>query len=48
MFESLLESVLGSFLNKYLEGFKKENLQLSVWSGKVCLENLTLRNDIFK
>lgn len=48
MFEGLLESVLGSFLNKYLEGFNKDNLQLSVWSGKISLENLTLRQDIFK
>jgi vacuolar protein sorting-associated protein 13A/C len=48
MFEGLLESVLGSFLKKYLEGFSSDNLKLSVWSGKISLENLTLRSDIFK
>jgi hypothetical protein len=47
MFETLIEKILGSYLEKYIDGFNKENLNLSVWSGKIILQNVKLKNDIF-
>ena len=47
MFEGILESILNNILGKYIEGLNKNDLQLSVWSGKVELHNIKLRKDLF-
>ena len=43
MLESVVASLLGKYLGKYVEGLQTENLQLSLGSGSVVLENLALR-----
>jgi len=48
MFEGLLESILNNILGKYIEGLNKNDLQLSIWSGKVELQNIKLRQDLFQ
>lgn len=40
--------MLGKYLEKYIDNFNKENLKLSVWSGKIMLQNVKLRKDIFQ
>jgi hypothetical protein len=39
--------VLGKYLEKYIDNFNKDNLKLSVWSGKIMLQNVKLKKDIF-
>ena len=47
MFESLLNSILEKTLGQYIEGLKKEDLEVSVWSGDVELNNVKIKKDIF-
>jgi vacuolar protein sorting-associated protein 13A/C len=44
MAKSLLLNVLVDTLGNYVEGLSKENLKLGVWSGKIELFNLKLKN----
>lgn len=46
MAKQLLLNVLGDTLGNYIEGFGQENLKLGVWSGKVELFNLKLRDGV--
>jgi vacuolar protein sorting-associated protein 13A/C len=48
MFESLLNSILEKTLGQYIEGLKKEDLEVSVWSGDVELNNVKIKKDIFQ
>lgn len=43
MAKSLLLTVLVEVLGKYVDGLTQENLKLGVWSGKIKLNNLKLR-----
>ncbi len=45
MFESIIASILSSYLGDYIEGLERENLALSVFSGNVVLENLQLKKE---
>lgn len=43
MAKSLLLNILVDVLGKYIDGLTPENLKLGVWSGKIQLSNLQLR-----
>ena len=47
MFEGVVAGLLSDYLHEYLyvEGLSKEDIKVSIWSGKVVLENLSLRSD---
>ena len=47
MLEDLAASILQRLLGRYLLGIEGRNLRVAVWSGRVVLENLTLRPDAF-
>jgi len=48
MFESILEKVLIKNLGWLFSNIDSKNLSIGVWSGIVKLNNLTVRQDIFK
>jgi vacuolar protein sorting-associated protein 13A/C len=43
MFEKLLESILSTYLGRFIEGFDQNNLKVGVWSGNVQIENVSLK-----
>jgi hypothetical protein len=45
MAKSLLLKVLVDVLGKYVEGLKEENLKVGVWSGKIQMFNLKLKEN---
>jgi vacuolar protein sorting-associated protein 13A/C len=45
MAKSLLLTVLVEVLGKYVEGLKEENLKVGVWSGKIQMFNLKLKEN---
>lgn len=45
MFEKILEKVLINYFGRFLSGLDKNNLKLGIWSGNVCIENVTLKNE---
>jgi vacuolar protein sorting-associated protein 13A/C len=47
MFESLLGSVLDQVLGKYIQDLNSSDLNVSIWSGALKLQNIKLRSDIF-
>jgi hypothetical protein len=47
MLESILKSILDKTLGQYIEGLKKEDLEVSFWSGDVELNNVKIKKDIF-
>lgn len=48
MFEGILESILNKILGQYIQDLNKQDLNISVWSGDLKLQNVKLRPDIFK
>jgi len=48
MLESILKSVLDKTLGQYIEGLKKEDLDVSFWSGDVELNNVKIKKNIFQ
>ena len=48
MFESLLESILQKFLGKFIQGLNSQNLKLGVWSGKVVIENVSIKPEVLE
>ena len=47
MFESLFENLLKSILGEYVENIDSQKLSINVWGGKVSLNDLRLKPDIF-
>ena len=45
MLEGVVSTILTKYLGKYVAGLERENLQLSLGTGEVVLENLALRQD---
>ena len=43
--EDLTATLLQRLLGRYITGLEGRNLRVAVWSGRVVLENLTLRPD---
>ena len=43
MLEDLAANLLQRLLGRYVQGLEGRNLRVAVWSGRVVLENLTLR-----
>jgi vacuolar protein sorting-associated protein 13A/C len=46
MFEKILGGLLNRLLGDYVEGFDSNNLNLSLWSGEVNIENVRLKKEI--
>jgi vacuolar protein sorting-associated protein 13A/C len=46
MFEKILGRLLNQLLVEYVEGFDSNNLNLSLWTGEVNIENVRLKKDI--
>ena len=47
MFNKLVARVLSSFSGKFLNGVSQEDLRISLFSGSIDLENLSLKADVF-
>ena len=45
MLEDLAANLLQRLLGRYVQGLEGRNLRVAVWSGRVVLENLSLRPD---
>ena len=43
--EGVVAAILQRVLGRYVAGLEKRNLSLKMWSGRVVLENLSLRGD---
>ena len=43
--EGVVAAILQRLLGRYVAGLEKGNVRLKVWSGRVVLENLSLRQD---
>ena len=43
--EGVVAAILQRLLGRYVAGLEKRNLSLKMWSGRVVLENLSLRGD---
>jgi len=48
MFESILEKILVNNLGQFLEGLDKENLKLSIWSGNIVIENISVKPEVLE
>lgn len=48
MFEGILEKILQSRLGQYIDGLDRKNLSMGVWSGKILIENATLKVKAFE
>ena len=48
MFEKLLGGLLKSLFGDYIEGFDQNNLNLSLWSGEVNIENVRLKKEAIR
>mgnify|MGYP000937875730 CR=1 FL=1 len=48
MFEKLLGGLLKRLLGDYIEGFDASNLNLSLWSGEINIENVRLKKEAMR
>jgi vacuolar protein sorting-associated protein 13A/C len=46
MFEGILEKVLGRVLGQFIEGFDSKDLNVSVWSGNIVIENVKIKPNV--
>ena len=44
MFEGLIEQLILAYLGDYIENLDRDKLSLGIWSGKLTLENIQIRN----
>ena len=44
MFEGLIEQLILAYLGDYIENLDRDKLSLGIWSGKLILENIQIRN----
>lgn len=47
MFEGLISSILNRVLGNFVENLDSEQLNISLWSGHLVLENVQVKKDIF-
>jgi VPS13-like, N-terminal len=45
MFERLISRVLGTYLGPYVQNLSEEQLKIGIWSGRVELRDLLIRQD---
>jgi vacuolar protein sorting-associated protein 13A/C len=46
MFESILEKILVNNLGQFIEGLDRDNLKLSIWSGNIVIENISIKPEV--
>jgi vacuolar protein sorting-associated protein 13A/C len=46
MFEKIVEKIIQSCLSDYIQGLESQQLKVSLWSGKIELENVMLNPEI--
>ena len=48
MFEKILENILKNYLGTFINDLDQNHLSIGVWSGDVIIENVSLKEEIFK
>jgi vacuolar protein sorting-associated protein 13A/C len=48
VFETLIASVVNQVLGEYISNLQTDQLELGIWDGQVKLQNLRLKDDIFR